>query len=151
MAGVVHASQRTLQLLGCLEETIFLRKIPCRYTPALVEAHKACFSFTLSKISIWVTTALKSGLCTIPSWSSGLVPITTRSFALSSQRTYIPTPTNHAVAGTCSNQAQVSRAAQQDFSSSPRQAHSVHQAEKMVLGPQIARLSPQSFFCLHLF
>lgn len=43
-AGVIHTSHRTSQLLGCLEETTFLCKIPCRYTAALARARKARFS-----------------------------------------------------------------------------------------------------------
>lgn len=63
----IHTSQRTSQLLVCSEETTFLHKIPCTHIPVLAEAHKACFSFTLGKPSLWIITALKSWLCTIPS------------------------------------------------------------------------------------
>lgn len=75
------------------EETTFLYKIPCIHIPVLAEAHKAHFSLTLGKLSLWIITALKLWLCTIPSWNSRLAPITTVP-ALPPQQTHI-VPQSH--------------------------------------------------------
>lgn len=66
----IHVSQRTFQFLDWLGEIIFRHKISCMHILLL-----ACFSFMPSKIFLWITAALKLGLCTTPSRSSRLVSI----------------------------------------------------------------------------